>query len=169
MTPSALKDLAPLRRPTRLHDVILEELGRRIVSGALVPGEQLPHEQELAHTFCVSRSVLRSGLQLLEGKGLIEIRHGSNTRVRPLGLWNLLDADVLRWVSEWTVPLGPAHQTWEGTVLREEGARFAAAIHALAPELHDNPLYTALARTLCAAGYGDAMDEFGRPTDGGRS
>ena len=36
-------------------------------------------------------------MKVLAAKGLVEIRQKTGTRVRPLDLWNVFDADVLRW------------------------------------------------------------------------
>jgi len=80
-----------------LHSQVIEELGRRIVSGALKPGEVLPREEELASRMAVSRTALREGLKVLSAKGLIETRQKTGTRVRERQYWNQLDGDVLAW------------------------------------------------------------------------
>ena len=45
----------------------------------------------------VSRTSIREAMKVLAAKGLVEIRQKTGTRVRPLDLWNVFDADVLRW------------------------------------------------------------------------
>jgi DNA-binding FadR family transcriptional regulator len=80
-----------------LHGHVVRELGRRIVTGELRPGEVLPREDVLAESMDVSRTALREALKVLSAKGLIEARPKIGTRVRKTELWNQLDADVLSW------------------------------------------------------------------------
>ena len=72
-------------------------LGRQIVSGEYRPGDLIEDEQTLAERHNVSRSVLRDGVKILVGKGLLEVRRGIGTRVRDRANWALLDNDVLAW------------------------------------------------------------------------
>ncbi|RDS86148.1 FadR/GntR family transcriptional regulator [Dyella psychrodurans] len=80
-----------------LHGHVVRELGRRIVTGELRPGDVLPREETLAESMEVSRTALREALKVLSAKGLIEARPKIGTRVRKLEFWNQLDADVLSW------------------------------------------------------------------------
>lgn len=45
----------------------------------------------------VSRTAFRESIKVLSGKGLIESRPKTGTRVRPSSHWNHLDPDVLAW------------------------------------------------------------------------
>jgi GntR family transcriptional regulator, galactonate operon transcriptional repressor len=76
---------------------VIESLGEAIVSGRFAPGTLLPREFELMSEQEVSRTSIREAMKVLAAKGLVEIRQKTGTRVRPLDLWNLFDADVLRW------------------------------------------------------------------------
>ena len=76
---------------------ICRELGRRIVAGYLREGEQIDDETRLSRRYAVSKSVVREAVKLLVGKGLLEVRRGSGTRVRRRSSWALLDDDVLAW------------------------------------------------------------------------
>lgn len=62
-----------------------DEVGRQIemlvLEGVLHPGDRLPGERELAAQLNVSRPILRDALKALEGRGLIESRHGGGTYV----------------------------------------------------------------------------------------
>jgi DNA-binding FadR family transcriptional regulator len=88
---------APSRwRPARFASVIFEELGHRIIGGALAEGEVLPTEPVLCREFGFSRTVVREGLKLLEGRGLVRVEQGRGTTVQPRSSWDLLDPDVLR-------------------------------------------------------------------------
>jgi len=79
-----------------LHGQIVHAIGRRIVSGAIRPGELLPAESHLK----ASRTVVREAIKVLAAKGLVESRPKTGTRVRPAASWNLLDPDVLAWQQE---------------------------------------------------------------------
>jgi DNA-binding GntR family transcriptional regulator len=65
---------------------IYRELKRRIESGQLTPGMQLPAQRDLSETFNVTLMTLRQAMQLLDKEGLIVTRHGRGTFVaeRPL-------------------------------------------------------------------------------------
>jgi GntR family transcriptional regulator, transcriptional repressor for pyruvate dehydrogenase complex len=52
-------------------------IGARILSRALVEGERLPSETELARQFRVNRSTVREALRELESRGLVQRRAGS--------------------------------------------------------------------------------------------
>ena len=76
-----------------MHGRIVHTIGRRIVSGEIRPGEQLP---TAAHVHA-SRGVVREAIKVLAAKGLVVSRPKTGTRVRPPESWNLLDPDVLAW------------------------------------------------------------------------
>jgi DNA-binding FadR family transcriptional regulator len=80
-----------------LHGHVTQELGVRIVSGALRPGDALPREEVLAEQMAVSRTALREAMRVLSAKGLVEARPKVGTRVREERYWQQLDADVLAW------------------------------------------------------------------------
>jgi DNA-binding FadR family transcriptional regulator len=80
-----------------IHSQVAGRIAIRIVGGEFAPGDALPSETELCSIFGVSRTVVREATRTLAGKGLLEARTKSGTRVRPLQFWNHLDADVLRW------------------------------------------------------------------------
>jgi DNA-binding FadR family transcriptional regulator len=79
-----------------LHGRIVHAIGRRIVSGAIRPGEQLPTPARVR----ASRGVVREAVKVLAAKGLVVARPKTGTRVRPPEAWNLLDPDVLAWRQE---------------------------------------------------------------------
>ena len=65
----------------RLSDTIAHELERRILEGALKPGDRLQPERELAAELGVSRPSLREAIQKLVSKGLLHSRQGGGTYV----------------------------------------------------------------------------------------
>lgn len=91
-------DLKQASGPTpSLATDMARDLGRLIVSGGYRQGALIEDEGALASRFYVSRSVVRDAVKILVGKGLLEVRRGIGTRVRPRGNWGLLDDDVLAW------------------------------------------------------------------------
>jgi DNA-binding FadR family transcriptional regulator len=79
----------------RLHEAVVDQLVRRIVSGEVAPGTLLPAEALLAEQFGVSRTVLREAMRLLATKGLVRVRHGSGNWVQPPDEWDRLDPRIL--------------------------------------------------------------------------
>ncbi len=86
----------------QLHLRLADQLGLAIVRGDLPQGELLPSEFKLCKMLGVSRTAMREAMRGLIAKGLVETRSKIGTRVRPVELWNHLDADVLRWQLEAT-------------------------------------------------------------------
>jgi DNA-binding FadR family transcriptional regulator len=80
------------------HGRIVRELGLRILSGDLAPGDRLPAESELIEQYAVSRPVLREAVRVLVAKGLVLSRQRAGAIVRPRSEWHLLDPDVLYWM-----------------------------------------------------------------------
>lgn len=84
-------------RKRNLFAQVVEDLGTRIVSGALDPDEPFPKEADLEAQFGVSRSVIREAVKTLAAKGMLESRTRTGIRVLPPVNWNLLDVQVLSW------------------------------------------------------------------------
>jgi DNA-binding FadR family transcriptional regulator len=61
----------------RLSTLIVEQLQRAILSGAIPEGARLPRENELIAQFKASRASVLGALHILEANGLIEIRRGA--------------------------------------------------------------------------------------------
>jgi DNA-binding FadR family transcriptional regulator len=98
VTAKARLELEPVR-PLALKERVIRQLTRLIDEGVLTPGDQLPSERELSEELQVSRGTVREAVQFLQTLGLLEIRHGSGTFVRPA-----TDPSALRdeW-REWTI------------------------------------------------------------------
>jgi DNA-binding FadR family transcriptional regulator len=86
-----------------IHARIVEGLGMKIGSGKLLPGDKLPNDAELNVQFSASRTAVREALKVLTSKGLIEARQRAGTFVRPREDWDLLDPEVLSWLSPETI------------------------------------------------------------------
>lgn len=89
--------------PKNLNAQVVELIGQRIVSGFYKSGEQLPIEADLCGEIGVSRPNLREAVKILASKGLLTARTRVGTTVNDRDSWNLLDKDVLAWVTE-TLP-----------------------------------------------------------------
>lgn len=80
-----------------LHTRLADQIGAKIVRGDIVPGAALPSELRICDIMGVSRTAVREAIRVLVGKGLLESKPKSGTRVRRTEHWNHLDPDVLRW------------------------------------------------------------------------
>ncbi|WP_395242502.1 FadR/GntR family transcriptional regulator [Agromyces sp. MMS24-K17] len=81
---------------SRLHDLVVDSLGGRIVAGDLRAGATMMAvdvESELG----VSRSVVREAVRVLQSLGLVESVRRVGIRVRPQADWNVFDPAVIRW------------------------------------------------------------------------
>jgi DNA-binding FadR family transcriptional regulator len=70
----------PIQR-RKLYQDVLERLMRRIESGDIGPGDQLPSERELMELYGVGRVAVREAMQELARSGIVEISHGERARV----------------------------------------------------------------------------------------
>jgi DNA-binding FadR family transcriptional regulator len=108
------------------HGRIVHTIGRRIVTGEILPGEQLPTAARVR----ASRGVVREAVKVLAAKGLVISRPKTGTRVRPPESWNLLDPDVLAWRQEGLSPGVFLGKLTEVRLIIEPGAAELAARHA---------------------------------------
>lgn len=86
-------------QPKNLNAQTVELLGQRIVQGHYREGEQLPVEADLCTEFGVSRPIVREATKILIAKGLLNSKPKVGTIVQSKDRWNLLDPDVLHWVT----------------------------------------------------------------------
>jgi DNA-binding FadR family transcriptional regulator len=80
-----------------LHAAAVDAIGRWIVQGKFQPGDVLPNAEDTRDLIGVGRSVLREAIKVLAGKGLVESRPKTGTKIRQRSDWNFLDPDVLSW------------------------------------------------------------------------
>src|SRR3954452_8953607 len=85
-----------------LHTRLADQIGIGILRGDIGPGDPLPSELRICDMMGVSRTAVREAIRVLVGKGLLESKPKSGTRVRDPENWNHLDPDVLRWRLEVT-------------------------------------------------------------------
>jgi GntR family transcriptional regulator len=67
--------------PVPLHAQLEDQLMLEIAGGALTPGTRLPPEDVLIERFGVSRTTVRTAIQSLIRRGVVEIRRGKGTFV----------------------------------------------------------------------------------------
>ena len=64
-----------------VKDLIAEKLIALIATGVLQVGDELPGERELSHLLSVSRETVRGAIGILAARGIVDVAHGSRTRV----------------------------------------------------------------------------------------
>jgi len=122
-------------QPKNLNAQTVERLGQRIVQGHYKEGQQLPIEPELCAEFGVSRPIVREATKILIAKGLLNSKPKVGTIVQSKDRWNLLDPDVLTWVTRSL----PAHDfldmLFEARMAIEPSAAALAAEKATAEDI----------------------------------
>jgi DNA-binding FadR family transcriptional regulator len=113
-----------------VHSQVTDRIGISIVRGDIVAGDTLPSEMQICEMIDVSRTVVREAIRTLTGKGLVESRPKSGTRVRPPQQWNQLDPDVLRWRLETSDMDSYLAKLFQLRCAVEPAAAALAAIHA---------------------------------------
>jgi GntR family galactonate operon transcriptional repressor len=117
-----------------LHDQVVNELGMRIVRDEFGKKGVLPTEPQLVAEFGVSRNALREAVKVLVGKGLLEVRPKTGTRIRPKNEWNLLDRSVLDWHASSKLRMRHAFELVEFRLIVEPRASYLAAKRATKQE-----------------------------------
>lgn len=72
---------AAITKASALADALVEDLERRVLSGALPPGSRFPTEAAMVANHGVSRTVVREAFARLAAAGLLESRRGSGAYV----------------------------------------------------------------------------------------
>jgi GntR family transcriptional regulator len=102
------------------YDRIAADLRRKIQTGQLGPGEQLPVETVLKDDYRVSLLTLRRALDVLEMEGLIEKRHGHGNFVRTRRRRMRRSTDRYQWEGD-RVLLPETERRAPGMVERDTG------------------------------------------------
>jgi DNA-binding FadR family transcriptional regulator len=64
-----------------VKDQIADKMAYMVLSGLLQPGDELPSERALSATLEVSRETVRGAIGVLHARGMLDVSHGSRTRV----------------------------------------------------------------------------------------
>lgn len=130
-----------------LHGEVVHSIGARIVRGELAPRDPVSGDGWADGE--LSRTALREAIKVLAGKGLVEMRPKTGTRVRERRFWNLLDPDVMAWRLEGTSDARLLRDVIDlRRVIEPEAARLAAQ-RAGDDEIAD---LRAAFEAMCAAG-----------------
>lgn len=70
--------------------MVVERFLEQLAAGALVPGERLPPERELAASYGVGRNSVREAIRELEMLGVVETRQGDGTYVTEISAQRLM-------------------------------------------------------------------------------
>lgn len=114
---------------------VAEALAVQILDGTYQPGQTMPTEPELMQLTGVSRTTLRSAIQALEAKGLIEVGPSKGTRVQPRANWNLMDSEVIGWRLQLGVSADLVREIYEMRECFEPRASLFAAERGTAEDL----------------------------------
>lgn len=66
----------PISDNIALSQKIVAKVTDAIIRGELRPGDRLPTEREMAEQFKVSRTSIRDAIKILNGRGLLTVKHG---------------------------------------------------------------------------------------------
>lgn len=84
------------RRAGGLHARLLDDLGTAIAEGRTPTGSVLRIE-DLEARFCLSRTVVREAVRVLESLGMVTSRRRVGLTVQPSRCWTVYDPKVIRW------------------------------------------------------------------------
>lgn len=114
-----------------LIDSIVEEIMGKVITGEYKSGDLLGSQDELAHTFGVSRPSMREALKRLELMGLVESRQGLGTflkKIEPCDFMNPLSSFIV-------IDKGSAFELLEARLHIEGSLAALAATHASEEDL----------------------------------
>lgn len=123
-----------IRRRT-LPELVVDQLGQRIIRGEFAGSGGLPTEPQLSAELGISRNVLREAIKVLASKGLLEVRPKIGTKVLTPDNWNMLDPDIVGWFSLDVDDLQTAHDFVEFRRIIEPQASHLAALRASDEEI----------------------------------
>ena len=104
--------MTTFQRP-RLTDQVVDHMTRTITGGDWPAGTVVPPEGELAQRFGVSRTVIRECVRVLASRGMLDVRQGRGTVVRPYASWTVVEplallvkadiSELLHWLEVRTI------------------------------------------------------------------
>lgn len=92
---NGISDLRDAMARRTFKDIISDKISALIASGVLRVGDELPGERELATALAVSRETVRGAVRTLAARGVLEVSHGSRTRVASTEVGALRDGLAL--------------------------------------------------------------------------
>lgn len=79
---------------------VASDLGLRIVTGEFCNSSSLPSQKELCNEYGVSLITIREATKMLHAKRMIYSRMSQGHKIELEEYWNLLDPDILQWLSK---------------------------------------------------------------------
>ena len=140
-----------------VHSQVADRVGMSIVRGDVGVGETLPSEMQICEMMDVSRTVVREAIRTLTGKGLVEARPKSGTRVRPPEQWNQLDPDVLRWRLETSDMTAEEGERWGFFSRIVAPDQVLAQAQTLAKQVSEGPTFANTMKVKSASGLADEI------------
>jgi GntR family transcriptional repressor for pyruvate dehydrogenase complex len=161
---------APSFTRRRLVDEVIDHLRTEISTGKLASGARLPPEAKLTSQLGVSRTTLREAMVVLSHDGLVDVRQGDGTYVKPVAVTNATPAkrsvaellEAKRPLLVGLVRLAATRRTdLEADDLEQQAAALSRAIDAG----HDDEIRrraAALESGIAAAAHSDLLRDFAR-------
>jgi DNA-binding FadR family transcriptional regulator len=122
-----------VKAPRTVFRQVVDTLGAAVLRGDYGEGP-LPVEAELAASLGVGRNLLREAIKVLASKNLVVVGPKIGTRALPRSQWNLLDPDVLLWLSETEGAMTHSFDLVEFRLIIEPRAAHLAALRATEAE-----------------------------------
>lgn len=116
----------------KVYQVIFNKIKESIVAGELLPGEKIPSERELATRYNVSRTSIREALRVLEVSGIVEIKHGDGTFIKPSNVKKVIDdlSDVIIRSEDFLI-----YEMLETRLMLESECAYLAALRATSNDI----------------------------------
>jgi DNA-binding FadR family transcriptional regulator len=93
--------LRPLRDQSEdLNQLAARRIFMAIASNHWSHSEFLPKEDQLGHELGVSRTVVREAIKSLSSKSVVETRRRRGTAIMEFNYWNLVDREIIDWMSQ---------------------------------------------------------------------
>jgi GntR family transcriptional regulator, transcriptional repressor for pyruvate dehydrogenase complex len=96
--------------PGLLSEQVAARLQAHVLDNGLHAGDRLPSERELCELLGVSRTVVREAVRLLVAKGLLDVRRGGGTVVRPPDVKAASDAMTIMLRDSERIPFTLVHE-----------------------------------------------------------
>ena len=78
-------------KPRKIYEQIVEQIKLMLTEGNLKPGDKLPSERDMAEHLKVSRASVREALSALHLMGLVEIKSGEGTFIKPVDVNSIIE------------------------------------------------------------------------------
>ncbi len=73
-----------------IPDSLMQQIRSMIINKKLKPGEELPSQRKMAAELGVGVPAIREALKIMDGMGLVEIRHGHSTIIKKVSVESLM-------------------------------------------------------------------------------